>query len=114
VSPAWGIALLILGILVLLSSLGVISTGFWDIFLWLFAIGFSVSGLFGVIRAFPKGLVSLTIGVVLFLKLFNVVDLGFWAFVGVVAGAWLIQLGLYSFIWPGSIRSRHGWRRFRW
>gem|GEM_PF-4131333 len=105
-----GIILIILGLVVLLGALGVVPVGIWDFFLWIIAVGFGVSGIFALFRSFPKGLVSLTIGIVLVLKLLGAISLGFWAFVGVVAGAWLIQLGIgYVVGWD-----RYGWRRNRW
>ena len=104
-----GITLIVLGLVVLLGALGIVPIGVWDFFLWIIAVGFGVSGIFALLRSFPKGLVSLTIGIVLVLKLFGVISLGFWAFVGVVAGAWLIQLGIgYVTGW-----NRSGWRRGR-
>lgn len=104
-NPIASAVLIVLGILILLASVGVISTGFWDVILWLFAVGFGTVGLLSLIRDFPRGLVSLTIGVTLFLKLLGIIEMGFWTFVGVVAGSWLIQLGLYGF----ARRRRYWW-----
>ncbi len=106
----FGTILIILGIFVLLGSFGAAPVGFWDAFLWIIAIGFGLSGIFAMVRFFPRGLVSFTIGLALVLKLLGTIELGFWAFVGVVAGAWLVQLGIGYMIGWG----RFGWRRNRW
>ncbi len=105
-----GSILIVLGLIVILGAMGVVPVGIWDLFLWIIAVGFGVSGIFAIVRNFPRGIVSLTIGLVLVLKLLGTISLGFWAFVGVVAGAWLVQLGIgYVIGW-----NRHGWRRSRW
>ena len=81
-NPIASAILIVLGILILLASVGVISTGFWDVILWLFAVGFGTVGLLSLIRDFPRGLVSLTIGVTLFLKLLGIIEMGFWTSLG--------------------------------
>ena len=97
-NPISSTVLIALGVLILLASIGVISTGFWDVILWLFAVGFGTVGLLSLIKDFPRGLVSLTIGVTLLLKLLGFIKMDFWTFVGIVAGSWLIQLGIYGFV----------------
>lgn len=106
-----GIALLLIGLFIILGSLGVIPVSFWKIFLWIIAVGFLVSGISSMFKkGFPNGLLSLSAGVLLILQLVNIIDIGFWPFVGVLAGIALIQLGIF-YLMP-YLRKRGS--RFTW
>ncbi len=106
-----GWILVALGVLIILGSVGVITFSFWELLLWIFAIGFLANGLFTITRWFPSGIVSLTLGILLILHLTGSVRLTFWGFVGALVGAWLIQVGLSSLIgWEPGPR----WRRMWW
>ncbi len=91
----FGIALIILGILIFLGALGLIPMGFWTFILWMIALGFGISGALNMARmGFPKGLTSLGGGILIALILLKVINMGFWAFILAIAGLALIQWGI--------------------
>lgn len=87
--------LIFVGLMILLSSLGLMSLTFGRVVSVFFAIFFAVSGLKSIFkRGFPSGLVSISLAVILVLYAFDIVTFGFWKIVGILIAVFFIEIGL--------------------
>lgn len=103
--------LIFVGIMILLSSLGLMSLAFGRVVSVFFAIFFAFSGLKIIFkRGFPSGLVSISLAVILILYAFNIVTFGFWKIVGILIAVFLIEVGL-RILTKGSTHFSH-WEDF--
>jgi len=93
----FGLFLIFLGAVIVLSLLGVLEMSVGRFFAWVFTIVFAYTGLSALFRkGFPRGLVSLVLSVILVTVGLGYYSLGFWETIAIIIGTGFIELGLFA------------------
>jgi len=93
----FGLFLIFLGAVIVLSLLGILEMSVGKFFAWVFAIVFAYTGLSAIFkRGFPYGLVSLVLSAILVTMGLGYYSLGFWETIAIIVGVGLIELGLLA------------------
>lgn len=93
----FGLFLIFLGAVIVLSLLGILEMSVGKFFAWVFAIVFAYTGLSAIFkRGFPYGLVSLVLSAILVAMGLGYYSLGFWETIAIIVGIGLIELGLLA------------------
>ncbi len=93
----FGLFLIFLGAVIVLSLLGILEMSVGKFFAWVFAIVFAYTGLSALFKkGFPHGMVSLVLSAILVTVGLGYYSLGFWETIAIIVGAGLIELGLFA------------------
>ena len=93
----FGLFLIFLGAVIVLSLFGILEMSVGKFFAWVFAIVFAYTGLSAIFkRGFPYGLVSLVLSAILVTMGLGYYSLGFWETIAIIVGVGLIELGLLA------------------
>ncbi|KUK22846.1 MAG: hypothetical protein XD64_0812 [Thermotoga sp. 47_83] len=95
----FGMVLILLGVLILLSVFNVFDVSFGKFLGIVFATLFGYAGISALVKkGFPNGLVSCAIATVLFLHIFNVHRFTFWEGFVVFFSVLLIEWGFFAIL----------------